>query len=212
MKDFIVGRYEAGVGTLNKEKEQNGENNPFDYTVTFEMSRRLYSGHKYVRSGLITGTMWDVMLKYMQDNGINITSPNWGNYYDISLTDLTGYYTNINSDSTSSSYGSTDGFKSARALTTNTRVDTWVLLTTGSTETVKRMNLYDISGNLWEWTVETSYRANYNFEKGGNTISCMLRGGSLNDSHIKLPTCYRIDSIASGASTDFGFRVALFLQ
>ena len=132
MKAFIVGRYESGVGTLNREKEQAGETNPFDYTVKFangaslfnsvgvqaklsnnswdwqnynftakrpglpvaevtnkatgnvvvkadsipyyhadyytatEMSRRLYAQHKYVKSGLITGTMWDVMLKYMR--------------------------------------------------------------------------------------------------------------------------------------------------
>ena len=131
MKDSIVGRYEAGVGTLNKEKEQAGEANPFDYTVTFEngaslfnsvevqaalingwrwqnynyttkregipvnnvsnkatgnivlkadsipyyhadyytakeMSRRMYENHKYVKSGLITGTMWDMMMKYMR--------------------------------------------------------------------------------------------------------------------------------------------------
>ena len=32
------------------------------------MSRRLYANHKYVKSGLVTGTMWDVMLKYMQEN------------------------------------------------------------------------------------------------------------------------------------------------
>ncbi|MCI8346231.1 MAG: hypothetical protein HFJ42_09950 [Clostridia bacterium] len=130
---FYIGRYEAGVGTLNKEKEQKGESNPFDYTVTFangaslfnsvavqtglisgwtwqnynftaktegtpvsnvsnkatgnivlkadsipyyhadyytavEMSRRLYEEHRYVISSLATGTMWDVMMKYMQDN------------------------------------------------------------------------------------------------------------------------------------------------
>ena len=132
---FYIGRYEAGVGTLNKEKEENGtaeeKANPFDYTVTFaneaslfnsvgvqtalisgwtwqnynftakkegtpvdnvsnkatgnivvkadsipyyhadyytatEMSERLYENHKYVKSGLVTGTMWDVMMKYMR--------------------------------------------------------------------------------------------------------------------------------------------------
>ena len=128
---FYIGRYEAGVGTLNKEKQQKGESNPFDYTVTFsngmslfnsigiqtglisgwtwqnynftakkegtpvnyvsnkatgnivikadsipyyhadyytakEMSSRLYKNYKYVRSGLVTGTMWDVMMKYMR--------------------------------------------------------------------------------------------------------------------------------------------------
>ncbi len=43
MKDFIAGRYEAGVGTLNKEKEQSGETNPFDYTVTFENGASLFN-------------------------------------------------------------------------------------------------------------------------------------------------------------------------
>ena len=39
-----------------------------DYYTATEMSRRLYANHKYVKSGLVTGTMWDVMLKYMQEN------------------------------------------------------------------------------------------------------------------------------------------------
>ncbi|MCI8344943.1 MAG: hypothetical protein HFJ42_03075 [Clostridia bacterium] len=73
-----------------------------------------------------------------------MTSTDWGNYYDVELTNLTGYYTNVNSNNTSTSYGATDGFKSAKTLTTNTSTDTWVLLTTGSTEAVKRMNLYDV--------------------------------------------------------------------
>ena len=128
---FYIGRYEAGVGNLNKEKEERGETNPFDYTVMFEngvslfnkiqiqtalvsgwkgqnynftakmegtpvsnvtnkatgnivlkadsipyyhadyytaieMSERMYSNHPYVNSGLVTGTMWDVMMKYMR--------------------------------------------------------------------------------------------------------------------------------------------------
>ena len=44
---FYIGRYEAGVGTLNKEKEQNGtaeeKVNPFDYTVTFKDGASLYN-------------------------------------------------------------------------------------------------------------------------------------------------------------------------
>ncbi|MCI8346034.1 MAG: hypothetical protein HFJ42_08910 [Clostridia bacterium] len=40
---FYIGRYEAGVGTLNKGKEQNGESNPFDYTVKFKNEMSLYN-------------------------------------------------------------------------------------------------------------------------------------------------------------------------
>ncbi len=154
---FYVGRYEAGVGTLNKNKKENGTEeekaNPFDYSVTFdggaslfnsvaietgingwglqnynftarrigtpvttginkatgnivvkadsipyyhvdyytalEMSERLYTDHQYVKSGLTSGTMWDMMMKYMADTGnVDITSSNWGNYNNVSLTNL----------------------------------------------------------------------------------------------------------------------------
>ena len=37
-----------------------------DYYTATEMSERLYENHKYVKSGLVTGTMWDVMMKYMR--------------------------------------------------------------------------------------------------------------------------------------------------
>ena len=40
---FYIARYEAGVGTLNKEKEQAGEANPFDYTVTFANGASLFN-------------------------------------------------------------------------------------------------------------------------------------------------------------------------
>ena len=53
---FYVGRYEAGVGTLNKEKEQKGEANPFDYTVTFENGASLYDSVQ-VQKGL-NGWTW----------------------------------------------------------------------------------------------------------------------------------------------------------
>ena len=67
------------------------------------------------------------------------------------------------------------------------------------------------AGNLWEWTVEPCYRNGYNFENG-LTLSCMVRGGSLNDSYTKMHASYRLDCITLGATTGFGFRVVLFLQ
>ncbi len=54
------------------------------------MSERLYSEHNYVKSGLITGTMWDMMLKYMRDIGnVDVTTSTWGNYDNVSLNNLT---------------------------------------------------------------------------------------------------------------------------
>ena len=54
---FYVARYEAGVGTLNKEKEQAGETNPFDYTVTFANGASLFNSVE-LQAGLISGWTW----------------------------------------------------------------------------------------------------------------------------------------------------------
>ncbi len=273
---FYIGRYEAGVGTLNKNKKENGtdeeKRDPFDYSVTFdgdaslfnsvgiqtglisgwgwqnynftarrtgtpvttginkvsgnvvvkadsipyyhadyytavEMSERLYSEHQYVKSGLVTGTQWDMMMKYIQNNGIDITASNCGNYDNVSLTNLSGYYTNITST------GATDGFKSCENLSvTNSETNSWILLTTGSTEQVKKMNLYDVAGNLWEWTQEGAYVNSFNYSNNATYNTYVLRGGSFNSTYASNPTCFRSYDYAPMTSTYCGFRIALYLQ
>ncbi len=267
---FYIGRYEAGVATLNSEKKANGEANPFDDSVTFEggkslfeavtiqtgingwnwqnydftarktgspvttgtnkatgnvvvkadsipyyhadyytaveMSERMYSNNKYVQSGLVTGTQWDMMMKYMQDTGnVDILTSTWGNYDNVSLTNITGYYTNVNSS------GATDGFKNAETLSTNSGTSSYVLLTTGSTEQVKKMNLYDVAGNLWEWTQEAAYYKDITYTNATyNTY--MLRGGAFTDASSTGPAAYRGYNFAPTTHTGFGFRLALYLQ
>ena len=175
------------------------------------MSRRLYSDHKYVRSGLITGTMWDAMMKYMEDNGVNVKggnseTANWGNYDTTSLTNLSGYYTNVTSS------GATDGFKSSKGLTTNSGTISYTLLTTGGSEQVKQMNLYDVSGNLWEWTEEAAYLKNVSYGTDSTYNTYVLRGGSFGDASATYPACYRDYDCAPATNTNFGFRLALYLQ
>ena len=78
------------------------------------MSRRLYSNHIYVKSGLASGTMWDMMMKYMKDTGnVDITSTTWGNHDNTSLTNLSRILHNVNSST--SIKGETDGFKSTES-------------------------------------------------------------------------------------------------
>ena len=113
----------------------------------------MYSDNKYVYSGLTSGTQWDMMMKYLQEKGdkVNVTSSNWGNYDNVSLENLRGYYTNVTTN------GVTDGFKEVGSLKTNAGTSSYVLLTTGSTEQVMKNNLYDVAGNLWEWTTTTQH-------------------------------------------------------
>ena len=170
------------------------------------MSERMYSNNNYVKSGLVTGTQWDMMMKYMQDTGnVDILTSTWGNYDNVSLTNITGYYTNVNSS------GATDGFKNAETLSTNSGTSSYVLLTTGSTEQVKKMNLYDVAGNLWEWTQEAAYYKDITYTNATyNTY--MLRGGGFNNASSAGPAAYCAYGYAPNTNTHHGFRLALYLQ
>ena len=94
------------------------------------MSNRLYSKNSFVKSGLITGTQWDMIMKFLSNKTdySDMKSTSWGNYYNVSL---------------------------------------------GGTEKLKK-SLYDIAGNLWEWTQEISYLANLRYNTINNTYN--LRG------------------------------------
>ena len=178
-----------------------------DYYTAVEMSERLYNNNLYVQSGLITGTQWDVMMKFLSDTSdySDIKSTQWGNYDDVALSNLRGYYTNVNS-----SNGLTDGFKDANSLTTNLGIGSYVILTTGSTEKVLRKGLYDVAGNLWEWTQEASYKANLSYNTTYNTYN--LRGGSFSNAYTKYPACYRECNSAPDTYTSFGFRPVLYIK
>ena len=178
-----------------------------DYYTAVEMSDRLYSKNAYVKSGLITGTQWDMMMKFLSESSdySDIKSTNWGNYDNVSLSNLRGYYTDVNT-----SNASTDGFKDASSFTTNSGTSSWVILTTGSTSQVLRKGLYDVAGNLWEWTQEASYVANLGYNTTYNTYN--LRAGSFSSAYASSPACYRAYYYAPVTDTSFGFRPVLYIK
>ena len=178
-----------------------------DYYTAVEMSERLYSNNSYVQSGLITGTQWDMMIKFLSNTSdcSDMKSTQWGNYDNVSLSNLRGYYTNVET-----SKGLTDGFKDASSLTTNSGIGSYVLLTTGSTEQVLRKGIYDVAGNLWEWTQESSYISNLSYNTTYNTYN--LRGGALNLNYTNYSACYRICTYATSTDTQYGFRPVLYIK
>ena len=178
-----------------------------DYYTAVEMSRRLYSNSSYVQSGLITGTQWDMMMKFLSNTSdySDMKSTSWGNYDNVSLTNLRGCYTNVNT-----SNASTDGFKSAEGFTTNSGTSSWVILTTGSTEQVLRKGLYDVAGNLGEWTQEVSYKSKLEYNKNYNTYN--FRGGSFCNVYTINSACYRTCTYVSTTYTTVGFRPVLYIK
>lgn len=173
------------------------------------MSERMYNTN-FVHSGLMTGTQYDVMLSYMSDqsnkSATNASNSNyfadlkgkssWGNYSNTTLNNCRGKYCTVTSTGETSSWeDNTLG---------NNKQSTWVILTTGSTNDVKKKNLYDVAGNLWEITQECATIVN-----GGYY---MFRGGSFHNQYASNPACYRAYSLGTNTNTEYGFRVMLYIK
>ena len=182
-----------------------------NYFTAIEMSKRMYATSSSVTSGLVTGTMWDVMVQYIATASEYTSSGDWGNYSDSSIALDRGYYTNVNSS------GTTDGFKevtSGQVSGTRASGYSYVLLSTGASDAAKRKNVYDVAGNLWEWTTEASYLVSYaNYSKTNFDVNThMLRGGSFYNDYGSYPACFRGSSYAARTNTYCGFRVALYIK
>jgi formylglycine-generating enzyme required for sulfatase activity len=78
-------------------------------------------------------------------------------------------------------------------------VDKGALFKTGAAETV-RNNIYDIAGNLFEWTNESSSEQR------------VIRGGHFNYTSTYYSAAYRLVTNKSGTSNTRGFRVVLYLN
>ncbi len=170
-----------------------------DYFTALELSNRMYQTD-YVQSGLITGTMWDAIIKFIagDETSIVTTASTWGNYNaatdGVIFTTGQGRYATVDSNN-----GSNEAFTVADDQ------HHYGIRTTASTEGVKQKNLYDIAGNLWEWTQEAAY-INDGLER------YMRRGGTLCNDYFATPACHRICSTPAPTNTDNGFRPALFIM
>ena len=193
------------------------------------MSERMYNNSNYVSSQLITGTQWDVMLNYIsneEDKSVENakdeskyldlkTGCDWGNSLGTPLKHCEGKYCEI--DKTSNSIitlweKNTSGTNKNTSNEDDTdNIDNICnLLTTGSTEEVKRKNLYDVAGNLIEFVRNDIGSIKFRLDTAKDEVN--LRRGSVFDSSISsnVTVCYRhapeTDEVAHLSS---GFRVTL---
>ena len=84
-------------------------------------------------------------------------------------------------------------------------------IATGSSDNTRTNNIYDLAGNMWEWTTETKIRKN-----NGNNINytfAVLRGGSFIDGGSHSPVvCRSGDGTVSYATVGIGFRAVLYIE
>ena len=76
-----------------------------------------------------------------------------------------------------------------------------ILVTTGTSEKNKVMNIYDIAGNVWEWTLEKTSYVSY---------PCAERGGFFNNDGSDSPAVDRGYNDTTYAYSSVGFRLSLW--
>jgi len=192
--------------------------NYIDYTNAKDVAENAYEiksldgNTTFVKSGLITGRQWDTMLKFIEQtknddangNGVNTNSTVWGNCYDRKPINInTGYYKNGSWD--------TSNYINASITSINKTTDGYYLLQTGAFGEATGehpKNLYDVAGNMWEWSNEKVT------EKGGNNTAVgnpLLRGGSFS-AYGSASAAFRYGAAGADAlNCDVGFRVVLYI-
>ena len=192
-KGFYIGRYEAGDKENTEAKKLRNSNNvtktvtikanqaPYNYVtrtqaISLAESFATKQGYK-AKTKLVSSYAWDTTIAFLQKvNSDYGSSSEEGNYKDttFSYTDITG------ASQTKSSSSS-------------------VLIPTGQTTPV--CNIYDMGGNVWEWTTESYSSTNYPYA---------IRGGNYSGGFAVYPAGVRTYS-SDSAYDSYGFRLTLFM-
>ena len=164
---FYIGRYETGSlssKTLVVQRMNTDIVGSTWYTEYSRLQRLGVNGN--VKSNMIWGCLWDETLQWLVDSGnktysILVSSTAWGNYYN------TGF-----------------NYKKSISGSTSTKLAyTSSVIPSGSTERSNANNIYDLAGNVWEFTLEGDYSRYRSYRGGsysdtgsGNPVSSLERG------------------------------------
>ena len=200
-KGYYIGRYEAGdqestnskalrtssSSTSNKITVKAGQA-PYNY-VTRTQAKSLAEGFKTqqnysssVTTKLVSSYAWDTAIAFIQKTNSDYgRSSEEGNYYNSPTFNYTGI-------------ADTEKNKQTKVKGKST------LIPTGQTTAVN--NIYDMGGNVWEWTTGSYSSTNY---------PCTCRGGDYSSGYdFDGPAGYR-GSWSDTADDNTGFRLTLFL-
>ena len=159
---FYIGRYETG--NINQDtpvirKENTNINNQKWYNM-YKRCKNIKGINTNVETGMIWGNQWDRTLMWLIETGnktkeeISDDSTSWGNYSNSEFE-----YINSKGNVIIKNEGSSTS------------------IPTGSAEYTKANNIYDLAGNVREWTMESSWdynrihRSGYYGMNGESTVS-----------------------------------------
>lgn len=158
-----------------------------------------------VISTLCYGAQYDATMKFVadEDHPIDSTtnsvgSKNWGNYTDNLWTvdrKTASYPVNITTGEWKK-IGDLEGQKLEKTATKS------ILLTTGASDAFQAKHIFDLAGNLLEWTME-AYTS---------SASRLCRSGTYTRSGSGYPANFRMINSPTYVSNDLSFRIALYLK
>ena len=189
---------------------------PYTYvtrTQAQNLASNVNSGTK--TSSLMFGVQWDLVLAFMSKDTAKITSADGltsnsitiGNYRDsvfqLNQTGKYAVYSNYSLSSTwnPSTTSTTDFVDSSRNKIAQSSTGNGILVTTGTSEKNKVMNIYDVAGNVWEWTLEKT---------SSTGMPCAGRGGDFSYPGSDSPAARRDVLATAYTNLSIGFRVSLF--
>ena len=228
---FYIGRYEAGIGTNRTSKSATNSDGKYTiegmptpvskadaYPYTWvtrtqaqNLASKVNSGTK--TSSLMFGVQWDLMLAFMSKDTAKITSTDIltknsktiGNYLNSTFDLNRGKYKLENQwnnfDKALGSIVVSNETTGKMKKTEQSSFSNGILLTTGGTEQSKIMNIYDVAGNVVEWTLEKS---------SNDSNPCAHRGGGSNSDGSGNPAAYRNGNGTTSANSSIGFRLSLW--
>ena len=219
---FWIGRYEAGLeGDTPRtsyteisasDKAVVKQNKiPYNY-VTRDEAQELATRMNYngCTSSLIFGIQWDLTLKYIEEKTVELAEKA---NKDTVRTDIKSKLTsdstqigNYNNNlwritNTNAKYSNNDGSSYTACSNPYTKTSSSsILLTTGADTSFSLMNIYDLAGNVLEWTLEFS----------SSSFPCVYGGGSYVDRGSYSPAKIRDDDATGNFYRSVGFRVGLW--
>ena len=189
---FYIGRYETTTPDGTETTKTNSKNKPtcqkdktvwtnINYTNSKASAESMYTeASSSVQSGLLTGKAWDRTCHWIEDYKIKVNNVE----ETISLTDSSKYGNYYNSQAPANTGTYVKGQKQLSGVN-----DNW-----------KTKNIYDLAGNVWEWTYEarSSYR--------------VYRGGLYDAYGDDGPVSYRCSGNPSSTHDSIGFRLRLYIK